>query len=99
MTDYVKLLQQKEATTLYQEQGINYLALFGSAARGEATGESDVDLLVDFNETKTLFDLADIQLYLENLLRKKVDLVTRKSVKPRLKPYIEQDLITVYEEN
>lgn len=84
---------------MYQKQGIKFIGLFGSVARGEETNQSDIDVLVDFDQPKTLFDLADIQFYLEESLGRKIDLVTRKSLKPQLKPFIEQDLITVYEKN
>jgi len=92
----VSILQQPSAKNLYKNQGVNYLGLFGSYARGEATTGSDIDLLIDFDQTKSLFELADISLFLKSLLGQKVDLVDRDSIKKALKPYIEQDLITVY---
>ncbi len=99
MNKYLSKLQEKVNQTMYLRQGISYLGLFGSAARGEEKTHSDIDVLIDFNRKKTLFDLADIQLYLEATLGRKVDLVTRKNIKPVLKPYIDQDLITIYEQN
>jgi len=92
----VSVLQQPSAKNLYKNQGVNYLGLFGSYARGEATTNSDIDLLIDFDQTKSLFELADISLFLKSLLGQKVDLIDRDSIKKALKPYIEQDLITVY---
>jgi len=92
----VSVLQQPSAKNLYRNQGVNYLGLFGSYARGEATTNSDIDLLIDFDQTKSLFELADISLFLKSLLGQKVDLIDRDSIKKALKPYIEQDLITVY---
>ncbi len=92
-------LQQSKFTTLYQTQGVNYLGLFGSFARGEETPESDVDLLVDFNETKSLFDLARLKISLQESLGKKVDISLRGSLKKTIEPYILQDLTTVYEQN
>lgn len=93
----ISVLQQPSAKNLYKNQGVNYLGLFGSHARGEAKTDSDIDLLIDFDQTKSLFELADISLFLKSLLGQKVDLVDRDSIKKALKPYIEQDLITVYE--
>ena len=92
----VSVLQQPSAKNLYRNQGVNYLGLFGSYARGEATTNSDIDLLIDFDQSKSLFELADISLFLKSLLGQKVDLIDRDSIKKALKPYIEQDLITVY---
>ncbi len=99
MNKYLSKLQEKDHQNMYEKQGISYLGLFGSAARGEEKSQSDIDVLIDFNTKKTFFDLADIQLYLETTLGRKVDLVTRKNIKPILKPYINQDLITIYEQN
>ena len=99
MTKLVQELQQDKYKTMYQKQGINYLGLFGSEARGEARPDSDIDLLIDFNTSKTLFDLADVKIFFQELLHKKVDLVMRDSIKPLIKPYIEEDLITLYEQN
>ena len=73
---------------------IEYLALFGSFARGEATEQSDVDILVEFNGNIgwQFLTLAD---ELEQLLGLKVDLVSRKGVKPRYFEHIQKDLIYV----
>jgi predicted nucleotidyltransferase len=75
--------------------GVTYLALFGSVARDEATPESDVDLLVDFDPEAHigLFKYFDIQSYLESILGRRVDLVIRGSIKPRIEPHIMKDLI------
>jgi len=68
-------------------------------ARGEDVINSDVDLLIDFNQPKSLFELADIKIYLQNILKRKVDLAMKKRLNKTLKPYIEKDLITIYEQN
>ena len=49
MNKYLSKLQEKANQTMYQEQGISYLGLFGSAARGEEKSNSDIDVLIDFN--------------------------------------------------
>jgi len=77
--------------------GVAGLALFGSAARGSAGPSSDVDLLVDFVEPPAA-DAAryfGLQFYLEDLLGRPVDLVTRKALRERLRPYVERDAIAV----
>lgn len=63
-------------------------ALFGSVARGEATEESDIDLLIEFEGRKSLLDLAGLKLELQELLRRRVDLLTYKSLHPLLKERI-----------
>ena len=84
---------------MYENQGVSYLGLFGSFSRGEETQQSDIDLLIDFDNTKSLFDLANIKLYFQEKLGKKVDLAMRGHIKKSLQPYIDENLITVYEKN
>lgn len=71
------------------------LALFGSAARDEATNVSDIDILVDFDGPVTSKCYFGVQFYLEDLLDRLVDLVTEKALRPELRPYIEQEQINV----
>jgi predicted nucleotidyltransferase len=65
---------------------VTRLELFGSVARGEAGEASDVDLLVEFEpgERISLFDFARVELFLEELLDAKVDLVMRHCVIPAM---------------
>ena len=73
------------------EFGIRSLAIFGSVARGEARPDSDIDFLVEFNGPATFDQYMGLKLFLEDLLGRPVDLVTRKGVRPELAPYIEQE--------
>lgn len=75
--------------------GVKSLALFGSVARGEASPESDVDILVEFECRATFDRFMDTQYYLEELLSCRVDLVVPDAIKPRMKPSIMQDLVFV----
>jgi predicted nucleotidyltransferase len=65
--------------------GVASLELFGSVARDEAGPQSDVDLLVVFDHPVGLFELLDVQDELELLLGRKVDLVPRDALKPRIR--------------
>ena len=78
-----------------EKLGVKSLALFGSVARGEERPDSDVDILVEFKGRATFDRYMDTKFYLEELLGRKVDLVTPKAIKPRMKPYIRQDLVHV----
>lgn len=66
-------------------------SLFGSIVRGEATEESDIDVLVEFKKGRTLLDLVGLKLELEDIFKKKVDVLTYNSINPRLKKYILKD--------
>lgn len=71
------------------------LGLFGSHARDEARDGSDVDLLVDFDRTPSWSEFNELIDYLEDLLGTSVDLVSAGTLKPRVRPYVEGDLIRV----
>jgi predicted nucleotidyltransferase len=70
------------------EHEVKKAALFGSIVRGEATEDSDIDLLIEFKGRKSLLDLVGLKLELQELLRRKVDVVTYKSLHPLLKERI-----------
>ena len=75
--------------------GVKSLALFGSVARGEARPESDLDFLVEFDGPASFDRYMELKFFLEELLGCSVDLVTHKALKPRLRPYVEQDALYV----
>ncbi|MGF1676589.1 MAG: nucleotidyltransferase family protein [Rivularia sp. (in: cyanobacteria)] len=75
--------------------GVNSLALFGSVARDEAKFDSDVDILVDLEPPITFDRYMDVKLYLEEQLGTKVDLVTRKALKPQIRENVEREAIYV----
>lgn len=82
--------------SVLEKHGAERIAIFGSYARGEATEESDIDILVRFSSPKSLIDLVRIEGELENILRKKVDLITEKSVSPYLAGSIHHDELVIY---
>jgi len=86
MTDIAKI--KEKAIPILKEAGVTRSAIFGSYVRGEQREDSDIDLLVDFPDGLSLFDVAEIKYKLEDALGKKVDLVDFDRIKPRLKPYI-----------
>jgi predicted nucleotidyltransferase len=65
--------------------GVRSLDLFGSTARGDARPDSDVDLLVEFNEVPGLVGYVRIQHRLQEILGRRVDLVMASGLKPRLR--------------
>jgi uncharacterized protein len=73
------------------------VALFGSMARGNATADSDVDLLVRFNRRKSLLALVRLERELTAALGRKVDLLTEASVSPYLRERIFSELRVLYE--
>lgn len=88
----------QKVTKICKDAGIDYLALFGSYARGDYNENSDVDLLVNFKEVHSYFETARVLNKLEDSIGKKVDLVSQKYLKPNRRPYVMRDLITIYDE-
>lgn len=75
--------------------GVASLRLFGSVARGEASPESDVDLLVSFRETPTFSGYMKLRIFLEDLLGTEVDLITESGLREGVRPFVEKDAIRV----
>ena len=75
------------------EFAVQALYLFGSVARDEATPDSDVDFLVEFDRPVGLFTLLGLQAYLENLLGCSVDVGTPSSLRPHLRETVLKEAI------
>lgn len=72
-----------------QALGVKQLGLFGSFVRGEQSEQSDVDLLVEFEQGKKTFDnYMQLSFFLEGLFNRNVELVTPESLSPYIGPYI-----------
>ena len=67
------------------------IGVFGSYARNENSEDSDIDILYAFNSNYSLFDIAGLQIELENLLKKNVDLIEYSTINPFLKENILKD--------
>jgi predicted nucleotidyltransferase len=74
-----------------RRHGVRNVRVFGSFARNEQRKRSDVDLLVDLPDHFSLFDLAGLQIDLEEAVGRKVDVVSARSIKPALRDYILAD--------
>lgn len=72
------------------------LGVFGSVARGEATSESDIDLLVKFSGRKSLLTLVALERQLTNALGRKVDLLTEAALSPYLRERIIREVRVIY---
>ncbi|MFN3908192.1 MAG: nucleotidyltransferase family protein [Flavobacterium sp.] len=69
--------------------GVNEIGLFGSYVRNEQTSESDIDLLIHYqNNEMDFFKLISLEEYLESILNRKLDLVTKNGLSEFIGPYI-----------
>jgi predicted nucleotidyltransferase len=79
----------RESKTRLNSLGVESIGLFGSFAKGNASPQSDVDILVGFDPGKKTYDnFIDICFLLEELFGRKVELVTTESISPYIGPYI-----------
>ena len=76
-----------------KEFGVKSIALFGSAVRGEARPESDIDVLVEFENPVGIFTFLRLQHRLEELLGRRVDLVTPAALKRQLRDQILKEAV------
>ncbi len=79
---------QQNMPLLRDQFKVNSLELFGSYVRKEQKNHSDLDLLVTFTESPSLFKFVRLENYLSELLGVKVDLVMKDALKPNLKEKI-----------
>lgn len=87
--DLLKSLKS-DLTTRYKVRNIG---VFGSFARKEARADSDVDILVDFNDGADLFDLVELSEYLEEKIGRHVDLATPRALRPEIREGIYRDVV------
>lgn len=86
---------KKSLLGVLEKNGVKKAALFGSVVRGEATEASDIDILVEFEGRKSLLDLAGLQIEIQELLGKKVDVLTYGSLHPLLKDRILKEQVVI----
>ena len=82
--------------SILKAHDVEYAAIFGSYARGEARPDSDVDILIRLRQPKSFFELGRLKDQLANLMEKKIDLVTEKAISPYIKKYVLRDLQVIY---
>lgn len=81
-----RLLEQREQLSSF---GVTSIGLFGSFERGEHTASSDIDLLVEFSPEKHTFDnFMDVTFFLEDILGRRVEVVTLEGLSPHIGPHI-----------
>ena len=79
---------------LYQQWGVTELAVFGSVSRGEATAESDVDIMFNYDKPLGL-EIVRLADFLEETLGYKVDLLSKKAIRQAVWDFIEGDMVYV----
>lgn len=83
---------KKELQTKFRVKNIG---VFGSYVRGENKRDSDLDLLVEFEEPVGLFVFMDLEDYIEDLVHTKIDLVSAKALKPRIGKKVFKEVVYI----
>ena len=94
LQEIMNILSQHKAEVMDRFK-VKEISVFGSYIRGESAEGSDLDILVEFYEPIGLFRFMDLEEYLEQLLGVKVDLVSKKALKPRIGARILKEAIAI----
>lgn len=94
---YEQLVKEKreEILRIASRHGARDVRVFGSVARGEADRESDIDFLVELDAGRSLLDLGGLQMELESLLGCRVDVVTVRGLKARMRDRVLREAMPV----
>ncbi|MDK2371812.1 MAG: nucleotidyltransferase family protein [Candidatus Korarchaeota archaeon] len=93
--DEIRTILKKHESELREKYGVKRIGIFGSIVRGEAGEESDVDILVEFERPIGLLKFLELEEYMSNLIGMKVDLVSKKALKPHIGKYILEEVVMV----
>jgi predicted nucleotidyltransferase len=89
--EIIEILKDHE-NEIRSQYGVRKIGVFGSYVRGENTEDSDIDILVEFDEP-TYQHFMDLIDFLEHLFNKKIDLVTNNSLSPYIRPVVEKEVV------
>lgn len=95
MIEEVKKIVIEEKGKIRKEFKAEIIGIFGSYARGDNNPDSDLDLLIDLDIGATLFDLVGVQLFFQDRLGCKVDVVTRDGLREEIREYVYDDLVSL----
>jgi hypothetical protein len=85
--------KREEILRVAARHGARNVRIFGSVARGQAGKESDVDVLVDMEPGRSLLDLGALLMELEELIGRRVDVVTEQGLRPRIRERVLQEAV------
>ena len=91
----IKEAIQEKIPYIRENYGVGRIGIFGSVARQDDSQASDIDLLVEFDRPVGFIKFVRLEGYLETVLGRKVDLVTRNALKPATKEGILKDVVYV----
>jgi uncharacterized protein len=90
----IKAIIRQIKPELVKKYHVRDIGLFGSVVRDDFSASSDIDIIVDFSQPIGI-EFVDMAEYIEDMLQKKVDLVSRKGVRDKYFKAIEQEIVYV----
>jgi len=91
----IKQKIEKQKSFIMERYNVKSIGIFGSYARGEERTDGDIDILVEFQQPIGIFAFLDLEEYLTDLIGIKVDLVSKKALKPRIGKHILQEVVNI----
>ena len=91
----IKEILKERKKELEEKFKVKEIGVFGSYVKGEEKKRSDVDILVEFKEPIGLFEFLELEEYLSKLIGLKVDLVSKKALKPTIGEYILKEVVYI----
>ena len=95
--DEARAILKEHKAEVVQKYRVREIGIFGSFVRGEQKRRSDVDILVEFDRRNIpgLLKLIEMEMYLERLLRKRVDVVIKSGIRPELRKGILKEVVYI----
>lgn len=93
--DELLKVKREEILRIAAKHGARNVRVFGSVARGDADEKSDVDFIVEMESGRSLFDMGGLLMDLRELLDREVDVVTERSLKPRIRARVLNEAVTL----
>ncbi len=85
--------KREDVLRIAARYGARNVRIFGSVARGEADSDSDLDVLVDLEPGRSLFDLGGLLMELQELFGCRVDVVTERGLRPRIRERVLREAV------
>ncbi len=85
--------RREDILRIAQQHGAHNVRIFGSVARGDARPDSDIDVLVDLEPGRSLFDLGGLLIDLQDILGRDVDVVTEKGLRDRIRARVLKEAV------
>ena len=91
----IREILKKHKAEVVRDYKVKEIGVFGSFVRGEQKRRSDIDILVEYDELPDLLKLIELEVHLEQILKKKVDLVEKGGLRPELKERILREVVYI----